>query len=378
MGVNGRATQQDFDIDPFVLSGSPVGVNPTLTGLFLTNSPRTRDIQDTEWYTLGFTNYYLDTTTLSEPYYVEYNFYDDEGNLLSTEKIDNILSNGGGPRANCLDVYQALPLVIPSGGTDYNTLYVGAGPLNLEDIIPANTKQYTVQLFGKFTGSTQPIPATPTPTPTPSATPLSCSCQEYEVYNPSPEAQGIIQFRDCNNIPQILVVNPLETFYICVCNLGDYIVSGVLNVTNTGQCIPPTCTCTSYTITNTDGESQLTVNWVDCDFNPQTTILNPGLGTSFCACQGTVTASGASYSLIDVGPCGVTPTPTPTPSATPPACPCYQYELQNEQPFFVGYSYTDCFGVVQVDSLAGFQQTFICACQGSVSGSIQITELGPC
>ena len=49
MGVNGRATQQDFNMDPFVLSGTPVGTNPTTSGLFLTNSPRTRNIQPTEY-----------------------------------------------------------------------------------------------------------------------------------------------------------------------------------------------------------------------------------------------------------------------------------------------------------------------------------------
>jgi hypothetical protein len=75
MGVNGRATQQSFNIDPFVLSGDPTTINPTTSGLFLTNSPRNRNIQPSEYYTLGFTNYYLADDILSEPYYVLYNFY---------------------------------------------------------------------------------------------------------------------------------------------------------------------------------------------------------------------------------------------------------------------------------------------------------------
>jgi len=37
MGVNGRATQQDFNMGPFILSGTPMNMNPTTTGLFLTN-----------------------------------------------------------------------------------------------------------------------------------------------------------------------------------------------------------------------------------------------------------------------------------------------------------------------------------------------------
>lgn len=250
MGVNGRATQQNFNMGPFVLSGNPTTTNPTTSGLFLTNSPRTRNIQDTEYYTLAFTNYYLDSSTISEPYYVEYKFYDDEGTLLTGVTIDNITTNGGGPRTNCNDVYPALPIIIPSGDTDYNTLYVGAGPVNLDAIMPPDTVQYTIQLFGKFTGSTSPIQPTPSPTPTPSSTPPSCSCQEYNVFNPSLEAQSIIRYYDCDNVERTLVVNPFEEFYICVCNLGTYTVEGVLTVTNTGTCEvapSPTPTPTSTT-----------------------------------------------------------------------------------------------------------------------------------
>jgi len=354
MGVNARATQQDFDMDPFVLSGSPVGVNPTTTGLFLTNSPRTRNIQESEWYTLAFTNYYLDTSTISEPYYVEYNFYDDQGSLLDTVKIDNILSNGGGPRADCLDVYPALPLLIPSGGTNYNTLYVGSGPKNLDPILPVDTAKYTVQLFGKFTGETQPIQPSPTPTPTPSATPTYCSCEEYEIFNPSLEAQGIIFFDDCLGTPRTLVVNPGETFYICVCNIGSFTIQGPLIATNTGKCIPPVCICWSYTITNTGLEGQLTVDYIDCDSQFQSFTLDPGLGSSFCACKDSVTATGSSYSLIDGGSCGPTPTPTPTPSATP-ACNGVEWIVQ------------ECTGGPCVGG--------ICFCESSVSTSIYLPPL---
>ena len=184
MGVNGRANQQDFNIDPFVLSGTPTGTNPTTSGLFLTNSPRTRDIQPSEYYTLGFTNYYLSSSMLSEPYYVQYKFYDDQGSLLDTKNYQNITTNGGGPLPNCSYVYPSWYLMEPTGNTEYNTLYVGAGAKNLENIMPANTAQYTIQLFGKFTGSTSPVQ--PTPTPTPSATPpvepgCSGSCANYTI-----------------------------------------------------------------------------------------------------------------------------------------------------------------------------------------------------
>ena len=162
MGVNGRATQQNFDIDPFVLSGAPITTNPTTSGLFLTNSPRTRDLEEDEYYTLAFTNWYLSDDTLSQPYYVQYKFYDDEGTLITGVTIDNVLTNGGGPLPNCSYVYQSYTGLLSTGNTTYNTLYVGAGPRNLQDIIPPNTAQYTIQLFGNFTGTTSPVQPTPT------------------------------------------------------------------------------------------------------------------------------------------------------------------------------------------------------------------------
>jgi len=118
MGVNGRATQQTFDMGPFILSGTPMNMNPTTTGLFLTNSPRTRDIQPTEYYTLGFTNYYIDQVNLSQPYYSEYKFYDFDGNLIDTRQYQNVYSNGGGPMTDCNYVYQSYYNIIPKTDTE--------------------------------------------------------------------------------------------------------------------------------------------------------------------------------------------------------------------------------------------------------------------
>jgi len=315
MGVNGRATQQDFNMGPFVLSGSPTTTNPTTSGLFLTNSPRTRNIQDSEYYTLAFTNYYLDTTTISEPYYVEYNFYDDQGTLITGVTVDNITTNGGGPRTGCTEVYQALPYIIPSGNTNYNTLYVGAGPVNLQDIIPANTAQYTVQLFGKFTGSTSPVQPTPTPTPTPSSTPVSCPCITYEVYNNSLLAQGIFTYKNCNNIETQLVINPFETFFVCVCNSGNFTIEGDLIVTYDSPCVQtsptptPTpsatpCACGEYEI---DTTASLTAHpvllYTFCDGSAQSYTMDTNEIYLICGCVGTFSCSDANVVITYAGTC---------------------------------------------------------------------------
>lgn len=241
-GVNGRATQQDFNMDPFVLSGAPIGTNPTTSGLFLTNSPRTRDIQESEWYTLAFTNYYLDGSTLSEPYYVEYKFYDDEGTLIDTHQYQNLTTNGGGPLTDCSAVYPSYYLIEPSGNTQYNTLYVGAGPMNFSGF-PANCAQYTVQLFGKFTGETSPIQPTPTPTPTPSSTPSCPVCKSYEITNNNLIAQCAVQFFNCQDAPATLVIDPGESFTICACE-GSLVYECDLSVIELGDCTPTTPTPT--------------------------------------------------------------------------------------------------------------------------------------
>lgn len=254
MGVNGNANNENFDVDPFILSGTPTTTDPTTTGLFLTNSPRYRDIDTSEYYTLGFTNYYLGPNIydglLSEPYYVEYTFYDFNGDVISARTYDNITTNGGGPRTDCNNVYQQLYLIDPISGSSYNTLYVGAGPQNIQDF-PPNCAQYTVQLFGGFTGSTTPIPVsptptpsptpggiTPTPTPTPSTTPWCAGCTDYTlIYTGSCESLASVTFTNCEyGIPQTIKLTCGIYYNICSCSAP--LVPAEVNITTGFSCVP--------------------------------------------------------------------------------------------------------------------------------------------
>jgi hypothetical protein len=337
-GVNGRATQQDFDMTPFVMSGTPTGANPTTSGLFLTNSPRTRDIQESEYYTLAFTNYYLDGSTLSEPYYVEYNFYDDTGGLIETRQYQNLTTNGGGPLPDCSFVYQSYNLIYPSGNTDYNTLYVAAGPKNFSNPFPDNCAQYTIQLYGKFTGTTSPVQPTPTPTPSSTPTPECPVCKEYQVTNNNLLAQCVVQFIGCQSVSQILVVNPGETFIICACE-GSLVYECDLEVTELGDCTPVTpsatptptptptptlgCECTQGELNNPSLEFQIIVTGLDCNGSPVSFTLDPEETLILdCVCSNTL-SSDSPFIFVPTTPC-VTPTPTPTvettPTPTPTAC----------------------------------------------------------
>ena len=334
-GVNGRATQQDFNMAPFVMSGTPTGANPTTSGLFLTNSPRTRDIQESEYYTLAFTNYYLDGSTLSEPYYVEYNFYDDTGGLIETRQYQNLTTNGGGPLPDCSFVYQSYNLIYPSGNTDYNTLYVAAGPKNFSNPFPDNCAQYTIQLYGKFTGTTSPVQPTPTPTPSSTPSPECPVCKEYQVTNNNLLAQCVVGFIGCQSFGQTIVVNPGETFFICACE-GSLIYECDLEVIDTGDCTPVTptptptptqtqgltptptpfvCECTQGELSNPSLEIQIVVTGLDCDGNPVSFTLNPGETLILdCVCSNTL-SSEFPFIFVPTTPC-VTPTPTPTPTST--------------------------------------------------------------
>jgi len=341
MGTNPRATQQDFDIEPFVLSGQPQGVYPTTSGLFLTNAPRILDVLETDYFTLGFTNYYLwsgATSGLSEGYYVEYNFYDNQGTLLSATTYDNILANGGGPRNNCNLVYQNLYLIEPiTGTTDYNTLYVAAGPANLPEI-PAGTVQYTVQLFGKFTGTTEPIQPSPTPTPTPGLTPTPSitpsvtptsfcgGCTEYQL-NYTGETVASVSITNCSTgVIENLVIVPNLVYNICSCTYP--ITELAVTILTGGPCGPtptpsntpsstPTCVCGEYVVENLSYENTDFIQYINCYGNPTTYALPPLNATTICACINSIESAYSEVTYL--GPCVVpqTPTPTRTPTMTP-------------------------------------------------------------
>ena len=286
MGVNGRANQENFDIGPFVLSGTPLSTNPTTSGLFLTNSPRIRDIQPSEYYTLGFTNYFMGGSVLSEPYYVKYTFYDEDGVEITGTTYENITTNGGGPRTSCNEVYQSIYLITPPENTDYNTLYVGAGPQNIPNF-PPNCKQYTVQLWGLFEGETSPIQPTPTPTPsvtptstiggptpTPSPTPYCSTCKTYDIIYTGISETGYsnVSIQNCEN-GGYQTFQAYQDLYYQVCSCVSPIVDVDTNVTEVGPCLPPTPTPTptpSVTPSATPNTYDI-YNAVNCD-NPFDTV----------------------------------------------------------------------------------------------------------
>lgn len=392
MGVNGNANQQDFDIEKFVMTGWTGGFPVSSDGLFLTNSPRIRNVENDDYYTLAFTNYFLedDFNMISEPYYVEYKFYDVSGSLLTATTMDNIISNGGGPRTSGCDVYPAYYLIEPRTATTYNTLYVGAGPMNLP-FMPSGTSYYTVQLFGEFTGSTSPI--LPTPTPTPSSTP-TLGCSGYTVT--TTRGAATILWTECNGTATGISIVEGATYYFCSQVYprvqGDqFTVSGGTCVTATPTPTPtptPTgCNCTAYDIINTDSEAGCTVTYTDCTTRSTVNIIVPPLSSSqICSCSVPITSCTSSTSAGACPGTTQTPTPTPTKTGTPTPTPsstsggvaCYNYTVTapSFEPDLI--SYTSCAGVYTEFFLNKNASTVVCARQGTVSSTLPAVEGSAC
>jgi len=141
---NGLSYLPSFNPQPYLLTGSPIN---EVQGLFLTNAPRLFDVSEDDYHTLSFFNYHLGGGYVSYPYQIRYDWYDGNGTYISSDTIDNITSNGGGP-LSALTLFSYDAPVILSGSQEYNILSVATGPKNLISLKPSNTSYYTATLFG--------------------------------------------------------------------------------------------------------------------------------------------------------------------------------------------------------------------------------------
>jgi len=258
--VNRRANLPELNIGQFTLSGTVSPDFPFTTNcLFLTNAPRVRDITYDEYNTLSFTNGDLGGPYLSEPYFVKYSFFDDDGLLITAFTYSNTIDNGGGPAQFCYENYVDYTF---TGTQKYNILNVGAGPKNIYNF-PQNTSYYHIQLFGLASAVTPtPTPSvtptltpsvtpglTPTATPTisvtpsitPSNSPFACNCKYYSIYNYG-SSTFEVDYQDCAN-PGIVISffpAPGETYFLCACeNSIGFEGGSPATVTDLGSCPTP-------------------------------------------------------------------------------------------------------------------------------------------
>ncbi len=186
MGRNLYSNLPSLDTDKFFMTGYD-NLFPSQQSLFLTNSPRVRDIGSNEYFTLSALNYQLPSENVGNYSYVyatEYNFYDNDGLYITGYTIDNIRDNGGGPRYSCSETYQVYSPETGETPSQWNIIHIGAGTNNI--FIPSGTSYYTLQLLGGGVVPSGTPTATPTPTPTPSALPAGyTSWKMVNCCNPS-------------------------------------------------------------------------------------------------------------------------------------------------------------------------------------------------
>ena len=124
--------------------------------MFLTNSPRTRYIRETDNSTLAAFNYFgatdvnFDLVSQSKPVYSAlFTFYNISDNILSTGRTYNVDASGG-TRPNCSWYYNWFDT--PSNWAEQQVVYLGCGIPDIEQqhdiVVPSGTKYWKVELEG--------------------------------------------------------------------------------------------------------------------------------------------------------------------------------------------------------------------------------------
>jgi hypothetical protein len=188
-----------------------------------------------------------------------------------------------------------------------------------------------------------------------------CVCRSYEVTNDLSISPITINWVSCEGISQTQILAPDEGISLCACE-GTITSAALVTIVDVGTCGEPICTCNGYSITNIALFGDMNVNWIDCDGISQTSILEPGIGFSICACIGTIGTSGGVPEIIDIGPCG--------------ECICNSYQIINPELFNGTVFWNDCGGNPQSRIIIGGGSIEICACVGSISSDVDIDIIG--
>jgi len=153
--------------------------------------------------------------------------------------------------------------------------------------------------------------------------------------------------------------------------------------------LPTGCTSCTYYEWENENPFAASVEYTDCDTGERINVyIGPSNVATGCTCDAnTIIKQGGirenyeedcSPSITPTpSPSQATPTPTPTPSFTPNAC--YEYEIENENPYSVPYYYTDCCtGLSSSDTIGAGQVGLICSTT-IPTGSIRVNSTSyPC
>ena len=133
-------------------TGSGVSTTTTFSKQHaLTNAPLTQSIQDGEYATISLINgnFTNSTSSAQDIYVVQVTVYNSASSQIDQYDLANLVSNGGGPRANGTQVWSAVA-ASQTAGTQLVT--VGIGPQNLSDdgnTLASSWAYYTVEAYGQ-------------------------------------------------------------------------------------------------------------------------------------------------------------------------------------------------------------------------------------
>ena len=328
-GVKEWYNGKNFDFTPFYLTGQ-TGDFPQYTSMFMTNSPRTRYIRETDQAVLGAFNFYNEVNDIGQlgtsrrVYSALFSYYDIDNNFLGTNRTYNVEADCG-TRPNC--AWYDGWYDTPDNYAEQQVIYLGVGIPNQEQAhgftIPALTKYWKVELEGT---ASQPTP------PTPEIDDFDgCSCHTYSYTNPFVEVAVIFSYLDCLGDEQTITISPLSTGTWCACQNSNSANISTEFATDNGEC--DVCVCITYSITNTSELGGL-FSYIDCSGDTITASIESLETIEFCACEGSVDDGG--YELTEVGVC-------PIPFSAD--CRSYGVGFSGGTPY--SYTYTGCCGTQQ-------------------------------
>jgi hypothetical protein len=356
-GVKEWFNGKSYDFEPYYLTGQ-TGTFPQYTSRFLTGSPRTRYIRDTDNALLAATNWYNATgyiangvwgdTSYTDGYLPSkrvhsalFTFYDEQDNEIGTGRTYNIKTNCG-TQENCATLDFQEPLT--SNWAEKQIIYVGTGVPNIEEngiSVPATTKYYKVELES-HDPSNQPEPPDPILTAF-----TDCSCYEYN-YENTGLAPVVVEYYDCDGVYQTFTISPSSVADWCACQNSNKINGSSFdpNLVQVGIC--DNCICSTYDLVNTDPDYSFTYSYKNCSGDTITGSVLPDDTLRVCACYGSVVAPDLTINYIGTCP-------------LPFSADCQSFAVSTLVSYPLDITYTGCCGNELSITIPPYTSVVFCA-----------------
>ena len=323
-GVKEWFNGKNYDFTPYYLTGS-TGTFPQLTSRYMTNSPRSRWVRETDYYTLSAFNWAKQNEDIGSRsvYSALFTFYDEYNNILSTGRTYNVDADCG-TRPNCsyFDRYW-----VDSNWYEKQVVYLGVGKPNIEEHginYPSTTNFYKVELEATLSN---PNPGTPQ-----IDTFDGCSCHNYSGTALVDETE--VEYIDCQGVLQQLTIDEGQTFNVCGCqNTIAYAFGSGTTIVDLGEC--DACVCKTYRISNSDPDFSYTYTGRTCSgYTAFSGTIEADTTIDVCACEGTLEGTGG-ISITLLGDCPL-----------PFSADCKVFDVGLNVAYPVEITYTGCCGTL--------------------------------